>query len=221
LYTEFIKKGGTGLNLGSYYERIEESHLDISAFVEILIKEGYQKIGLIGHSLGTIKAVRYLFEGEHKDKISRLILLAPFDKNAFLERNAPGKWQEQLAQAEAKIADGKAEEIVPIPEFEEYPITYRTFVSWYNQTDLSRIWDFYQKDYDFPILKQINIPVKVIIGSEDVFIAYPEFGVSTESAMDTIKKHIKDCETVVIKSSGHTYLGFEDQVADEVVSFSD
>jgi predicted alpha/beta hydrolase family esterase len=34
---------------------------------------------LQGHSLGTFKIVRYLFEGKYADKINKLILLAPFD----------------------------------------------------------------------------------------------------------------------------------------------
>jgi pimeloyl-ACP methyl ester carboxylesterase len=219
IQTEFIKSNGEGIFIGSYYEKLEEAHIDISAFVEFIIKEGYSNIALIGHSLGTIKSVRYLFEGEFKDKISKLVLLAPFDKNAFMEIKAQGKWQEFLEVAKKKIEEGHGKEIVPTPEYEDYPMTYETFYSWYEQSDLNRIWDFYNKDYDFPALKRINIPMKVILGEKDDFVNYPTLGVTPQGALDTIKKHVKTCETSLVAESGHTYFGFEKEVADQVSSF--
>jgi pimeloyl-ACP methyl ester carboxylesterase len=219
LYTEFIKKDGSGTYIGSFHEKIEDAHLDISAFVEYLLSKGFQKISLIGHSLGTIKAVRYLFEGKYKDKIGSLVLLSPFDKNAWIQRKSQDKWKEYLKIAEQKVAEGKGAETVPLPEYEDYPLTYETFVSWYRQNDLGCMWDFYRKDYDFPILRQINVPVKTILGSKDDFMDFPEFGVSPQSALARIKELVKNSETVLLEGSDHVYRGFEDQLATEVASF--
>ena len=219
LHTEFIKKDGSDAYIGSLHEKIEEAHLDISAFIEYLVNEGFQKIGLIGHSLGTIKVVRYLFEGKYKDKIESLILLAPFDKNAWIQRKSQDKWKDYLKVAEQKITEGKGEEVVPLPDYEDYPVTYNTFASWYNQSDISCMWDFYRKDYDFPILRQINVPVKVILGSKDEFMDFPEFGVSQQSALDKTKEVVKNSQTVLLNGSDHVYRGFEDQLATEVASF--
>lgn len=219
IVTEFLKTDGSGEHVGSYYEKIEEGHLDITAFIKFLFDEGYSEIILTGHSLGTIKSVRYLFEGEYKDKIKKLILLAPFDKNAFMEVKAPNKWYEFVEIAKQKIEDGKEKEFVPVPEYEDFAMSYQTFYSWYIQDDLSCMWDFYRRDYDFPTMKKINIPTKVIIGSKDEYLSYAGFGTTTESCMEIIKKNIKDCETVIIEGSEHCYGGFEDQVADEVANF--
>lgn len=215
LQTEFLKSNGEGVFIGSYYERLDEAHLDISAFIEFLSKEGYTDIVLAGHSLGTIKAVRYLFEGEHKDKISKLILLAPFDKNVFMEIKAPGEWLEFVDVAKKKIEEGKGKEIVPTPEYEDFAITYETFYSWYEQSDLSRVWDFYKKDYDFPVLQKIKVPVKVILGEKDEFVNYPQFNESAQSVLETLKRHISQCETHLVSASGHTYLDHEEEVADQ------
>lgn len=219
IITEFLKTDGSGEYIGSYYEKIEEAHLDITAFIKFLFDEGYSEIILAGHSLGTIKAVRYLFEGEYKDKIKKLILLAPFDKNAFMEVKAPNNWHKFVEIAKQKITDGKGKEFVPVPEYEDFAMSYQTFYSWYMQDDLSCMWDFYRKDYDFPAIKKINIPTKVIIGSKDEYLSYAGFGTTTESCMEIIKKNIKDCETVIIEGSEHCYGGFEDQIADEVANF--
>jgi pimeloyl-ACP methyl ester carboxylesterase len=217
--TEFLKKSGEGVYIGSYFEKLSDAHLDISAFVAFMSEQGYQKIVLIGHSLGTIKCVRYLFEGEHKDKIEKLILLAPFDKNAFLEIKAPGKWFKYVEIAKQKIDSGFGKEIVPIPEYEDFAISYDNYYSWYEQSEINRIWDFYKKDYDFPVLQKITIPVKAILGGKDEFVTYPSLGVSAQFALEVIQKHIKNSETALIRNSNHTYFGFEKEVADEVGSF--
>ncbi len=87
--TIFKKSNEDKVEIGSFYELLEEANLDISMWIELLISKGYKRIVLVGHSIGAIKSVRYLFEGEYKEKISRLILLSPFDKNGYLEERHP------------------------------------------------------------------------------------------------------------------------------------
>lgn len=219
--TEFIKTNGDVVYLGSFFEKLEDAHLDITAHIEFLLKEGYKEIILMGHSLGTIKVTRYLFEGKHKDKILKLILLAPFDKNAFMVRKAGNKWDEYLEIAESKIREGKGREKVPVPEYEDFPLTYECFISWYNKTDLSCIWDFYRKEYKGELLRQINIPTKVILGDKDEFVDYPEFSENSETVLNFLKNTIPNCETKLIKDSVHTYLGKEEEVVKEVSKFID
>lgn len=215
----FIRENKDGKTIGSFYERIEESHYDISAFVKYLLDEGYQSIGIIGHSLGTIKAVRYLFEGEYGDKITKLVLLAPFDKNGYMERKDPKNWREYFKTAQKFVLEGKGEELVPVPQFEDFAISYQTYVSWYDETDLGCMWDFYRKDYDFPILHRIKVPVKVILGEKDEFVDFPEFGESASSVMTAINKHVRDVETVLIPDCNHTFDDCEEVVAEEVANF--
>lgn len=219
IQTEFIKTNGDAEYLGSYFEKIEDAHFDISAYVEYLLNNGYTKIVLAGHSLGTIKSVRYLFEGKYKDKITKLVLLAPFDKNAFMEVKAPNKWHDFVEIAKEKIDQGKGREIVPIPEWEDFSMSYITFYSWYKQDDLSCMWDFFRKDYDFPILQKINIPVKIIVGDNDDFFVYKQLGTSYEDAVNVLNKFIKNSEFVLINGAVHTYINHDEEVANEVVKF--
>lgn len=219
LHTEFLKSDGNGTFIGSYYEKLSDAHLDISAFIQFLNQQGHSNIILIGHSLGTIKAVRYLFEGQHRDKISKLILLAPFDKNVFMEIKAPGKLAEFLKVAKQKIALGQGREIVPVPQYEDYPMSYETFYSWYEPTDLNKVWDFHKPDYDFPILQQITIPLKAILGDQDEFVTYPQYNVSPHTALNTIKKYCPNSQTTIIPNANHTFFNLESQLATEIISF--
>ena len=62
--TDFNTITGDLKRIGSQYELLEEAHLDITPFIKFLVEEGYTDIVLMGHSAGTVKSVRYLFEGE-------------------------------------------------------------------------------------------------------------------------------------------------------------
>ncbi len=157
--------------------------MDISAWLKFLLDEGYQEIILQGHSLGTIKVVRYLFEGEYKDKISKLILLAPFEKH--------------------------------IPSSDLSP---QTFESWNNQSDLARVFDFSATDYDFPILKQIKIPTKIIVGEKDEYF-YPSNPNDFQRIMNLLLSHIPNSQGVFIPDTVHSYKPNEELMSKEVVGF--
>ncbi len=218
LETEFSNASGKSVNIGSYFEQLEDAHLDISAFIQELASRGYGQVCLIGHSLGTLKAVRYLKEGAHPDLVQKLVLLAPFDKNAFLERKAPGSWQVFLDRATEMVSQGNGREIVPVPEMEDFPMSFQTFLSWYTQSDVNCIWDFYRSGYDFPGLKGITVPVKVILGDKDPFVVYPEFGVDSRQALKLIQQHIPQCETTLLEGCNHTFDGFESRIGYEVAN---
>jgi len=219
IQTEIIKSNRAEEEyIGSFFEKIEDSHLDISGWIKFLVEQGYRKIILMGHSLGTIKSVRYLFEGEYKDRVTKLILLAPFDKNSYVEKKTKGEWKEHLKIAEQKIKEGKELERIP-NTFDDFPMTYRTYYSSYKQDDFGCMFDFYRKDYNFPILNQINIPVTTIVGDLDEFLYMKEFNKDGNEIGEILKKNIKDSEFNLIPGAAHTFVGKEDEVTNLVLKF--
>jgi pimeloyl-ACP methyl ester carboxylesterase len=219
LVTQFTSPDGAhNEQIGSLFEKLEEAHLDISAWIERLQQEGYTKFILAGHSLGTIKAVCYLFEGKHAATIEKLVLLAPFDKNGYIEQTTKGEWRQHVQTATQVVVDGKGEDFIP-PEFREVPMTYQTYLSWYQPSDLNSMWDFYRADYDFPILNQIKIPVKVIVGDADNALFAEEFTKDAQTVKEILLKHIQQCEVVLIPGANHIYTGQEQQVVAETIEF--
>lgn len=217
--TEFIKKDREdGRWIGSFYELLEEAHLDISAWIEKFKDLGYSKFILAGHSLGTYKVVRYLFEGDNHSEIIALSLLAPFDKNGYIKRLAGDKLAENLRIANQEVENGNGEAIIP-KDFDDYPMSYQSYISWYQDTELNKIWDFYKNEkYNNPLLKNIQIPVQIIVGDEDPFFYMPEFS-TLESTKEILTENIKDLEINILENCEHTYVGFEDQVAELLIKF--
>jgi pimeloyl-ACP methyl ester carboxylesterase len=214
--TDFNTTDGKTRRIGARYELLEEAHLDITAWLKYLINEGYKEIVLQGHSLGTMKAVRYLFEGEYKDKINKLILLSPFDKKGFMVVQKKDI-DSLLIKAQKMVDNGKGDELIT-PEFGGGTTSYKTFISWYKQDDLGRMFEFCTQDYDFPILKQIKIPTKIVVGSKDEYF-YPTNPEYPEEAMELLLKNISNSKGKLIEGSVHSFKPYEAKMAKEVSSF--
>lgn len=215
--TDFDTVDGKIKRIGSRYELLEEAHIDITGWINFLINEGYSKIVLIGHSAGTLKIVRYLFEGELKDKVSKLILLAPIDALGARIANGRSDIAEFLKKAQEKVNKGRGEELIT-PEFDHDVLSYQTFISWYKQDNLSRMFEFFNKDYDFPLLKKIKIPTKIIVGSKDKFF-HPSNPEHLKEAMEILLKNIPNVTGMIIENTDHCFVSHENDLVNEIKGF--
>lgn len=217
--SEYLLKttDGQWKRYGAHFELLEEAYKDIDAWIEFLQKRGYTTIILEGHSLGTMKVIRYLFEGSYPSIIKKLILLSPFDHQYYLEKVAKSNWQDNLKITYSKIKEGRGEECLP-PSFDHNPISYKTYVSWYKDTEVSRMFNFYNKSYTFSLLRKLSVPVKVIVGSKDEYF-HPSNPNHPEAAIEIMKKHIKDFSYKLIENADHSFTGYEATVAHEVFDF--
>ncbi len=213
----YLATNNRGKGENSRYELLEEAHLDITAGIKFLIDKGYNKIILIGHSAGTLKVVRYLSEGNYKDSVIKLILVAPIDPLGGRIAHGRNNIEEFLKRAQEKVDEGKGNEMIT-SEFDHDDVSYQTFISWYKRDNLGRMFEFCNKEYDFPVLKQIKIPVKAIAGTKDEYL-HPSSPEHPEEAMNILSKHIKNFDYKIVEGSGHNFNGFEKELVDEIMNF--
>ncbi|HZZ98800.1 MAG TPA: alpha/beta hydrolase [Candidatus Saccharimonadia bacterium] len=213
----FKLANGDWKRYGAHFELHEDAHKDIDAWIEFAKKQGYSGVILHGHSLGTMKSVRYLFEGKYPEFVKKLVLLAPFDNIYMAKSYTTKKWRENLMIAKAKVIEGKGEEIMP-KEFWDIELSYQTYVTWLDDNDLTHMFDFHDKNCAFPILRQIKIPVFVAAGSKDTFFhgSNPKH---MDEAIEILRKNINTFEGHLIEGSEHSFIGFEDQVSKLVQAF--
>src|SRR5262245_14751704 len=62
--------------LGAAFERVSEATLDIAAWLKLLHERGFQRIGLLGHSLGAIKAI-YALAADNAPQVAALVAASP------------------------------------------------------------------------------------------------------------------------------------------------
>ncbi len=224
-----IQTRGTGTHLrtfttsklardtGSKFELLEESFLDLDAWISMLKYLGYQNIILQGHSLGSIKSVRYLFEGSYAKVVTKLILMSPYDKNFLIKDFTKGKLAQYLKVAEQKIKQGKDKEDIP-SHFDAIPLTWATYLSFYSPGELSDIFSFHLPDYQFPALKKIKIPTLMLVGNLDPYF-HPASPDNPKQALDILKTNIANFQGELIEGAKHRFLGKEKLIANKILEF--
>jgi pimeloyl-ACP methyl ester carboxylesterase len=81
------------------------------------------------------------------------------------------------------------------------------------------MFDFSDAAYDFPVLRSIEVPVKVIVGSKDA-IFHPTNPDHPEEAMGILLRHLRLGYGKIIEGAPHSFYGFEEELADEILDFA-
>lgn len=215
--------GEGGKVIGSHYELIEEAYLDIDAWIKFLLDNGVKNIILEGHSLGTMKAVRYIYEGHHKENIKKLILLCPFDKNAEIQKvytqNEISKelpFQNFVEILKSEVEKGNGNSLSNFLLNGAYR-TYANLYSWCRQDRLGNMFDFSKENFEYEVLTNVRVPTFVLIGSDDEFLC-PDDKSKISEVMQRIS-NISNFKTNIIQGADHDFIGFDDEVAQKVLEF--
>ena len=91
--------------LGAAFETIDDCRIDWKCWIDFAEAEGFERIGLWGHSLGAVKTIYYM--GTEKDaRVGRVIASSPprFSHSAYLARNDGEIFGKQVDLAQ-KLAD--------------------------------------------------------------------------------------------------------------------
>ncbi len=201
---------------GGDHELLEEAYLDIDAWVNFALTQGYTKVVLQGHSLATFKLIRYLMEGVHKDVVARVVLLAPFDKEGWLVFQNQN-WKELKQIAEQMVAEGRGEETIPA-QWRSNTLSYQTFLSWYKDDQFNQIFSFYRKPYQSKFLQSVNLPILVIVGAEDEYLAVHQKG-NYAAVLHELMGQMQKGEYMLLPGAKHSFRGQEQIVAERIQQF--
>ncbi len=129
LINKILKKDGSYLECGTAFEIFEESFYDVSLWVEKVKDMGYEKIILLGHSLGCNKVINYLYK--KVNIVDGLILASPPDmigliKNDYYQKN----YQELIKEAEDNIKNNKKDKLLSTMLWGEYFISSKTLINY-------------------------------------------------------------------------------------------
>jgi alpha/beta superfamily hydrolase len=116
--TAVTERGGR--RLGAAYEVVDDCRHDLAAWVEWLMRRDYQRIALIGHSLGAVKSI-YALAHEPNPVVACVIALSPprLSYSCFCECDPQGPFLDSFRQAETMVDVGHPghllEVTVPLP----------------------------------------------------------------------------------------------------------
>lgn len=216
--TNFNTTSGTIKTIGAWYEVLEDAWIDIDAWVEFIDKKGFTgPIYVQGHSLGTMKVVRYLFEGTFRQRIAKLILLAPFDKNVLLKHEAKQTVSELLPVVKDHIAQGRGNALLE-SEHTNRVTSHTTFASWYEQDDLGSVFLMENEETANTMLSKINQPTLIVVGSNDEYFYQNEKDVYAHK-LDVLTRRFPNAQGVLLPTADHSFSPKENELADIISTF--
>lgn len=212
--------GSKTLNGGSAYEDVLDCYYDIKGAIDKMVELGYTRIHLQGHSLGCTKII-YTYNRLKKENyknlelIKSIILLSLVDI-IDLQKHDLGekKYNEMLELAIKKETEGKEKEILPYNCF-DHPISAKTYLRYYRDNKEINFAKFWDKDYDYPEINNIKIPLFLRWGENDLVIQ------NLSELIEELKTKIKNEELDIgfIKETDHGYTNKEEKLGKEIVEF--
>ena len=212
--------GSKTLTGGSVYEDVLESYYDIKGAITQMLELGYKKIHIQGHSLGCTKIV-YSYNRLKQEKsnilnnVESIILLSLVDL-VDLQKYDLGieKYNKVLELAIKKESKGEDMELLPFDSF-DHPISVKSYLRYYRDNkdiDFARFWD---SEYDFKEINNINIPLFLRWGEKDLVVQ--ELGELIKFLKDKIKNSKLDIG--YISDTDHGYTNKEEKLGEEIVEF--
>jgi pimeloyl-ACP methyl ester carboxylesterase len=199
--------GRTGpLRGGAAYEKVDDCRYDLAAWVALLASRGYERIGLLGHSLGGLKCVYTLAhaathaasEPSPLDRVNCLLALSPprLSNSAFRASSHGPDFSAAFDEAQSLVDAGRGETLIestfPLP----YVVTAACYVDKYGP----------HERYDIlRLLPAVKVPTLVGYGSEEVarnvaFAGMPE-------AIESLPPPNEHRRVAVIAGGDHFYAG--------------
>ncbi len=212
--------GSKNLNGGSAYEDVLDCYYDIKGAIEKMLELGFEKIILQGHSLGCTKII-YTYNKlknenyKNLDKIKAIMLLSLVDIPDLQKYDlGQEKYNKMLELAMTKEKNGENMDLMPYESF-DHPISVKTYLRYYRdnkEIDFAKFWD---KDYLYPEINNINIPLFLRWGENDLVIQ------KLEDLIQELKLKIKNTNLDIdyIKDTDHGYTEKEEQLGHEIINF--
>lgn len=218
---KYIDGKKTKIISGTSYEDVLDSYYDITGAIKVMLDNGYEKIHLQGHSLGSTKIV-YTYNRlknensfELLSKISSIILLSLVDVPTFQKLYVGDEFNNVLEYANKLESENKLTDLISQDIFGSF-LSCKTFLrlSKYNQEiDFAKYGD---NSYNFDKLNNISVPLFICWGNVKEMIAQP-----IDELVNLIKNKInnENLDVGYIDGADHSYEGKELILAGEILSF--
>ena len=208
-----IATDGGATRGGAAFEVVDQCRYDVSAWCDLLVERGMSRIGLIGHSLGAIKAVYSAATAPHP-KVATVIAASPprLSHSAFQHGPRSHDFFESLETARRLLKEGHPEQLItakfPFPLL----ISAASYVDKYG-------------DERYNILKyvsQVQCPMSFVYGS----IELEQGGVAFAGLPEAIEQALLEPDdsggpavsVTTIPGADHFYTGKYEELARAVCS---
>jgi len=185
---------------GSGYETVADCVQDIAAWVQWAEQLGYERVVLLGHSLGAIKTV-FCQSHEMSDLVVAVLAISPpkLEHETFLIGERSGEFRASFSAAEKLIANGLADELVDVTFPFPLLITAASYVDKYGAQDRYNI---------VKLIEDLNVPTHFIYGGSELTDGNTAFAGLADILVDKVRDlELGDLVSIeVIAGADHLYM---------------
>ena len=192
---------------GSSYEDVAKCTIDIRSWIDFLIERGYQKIGLLGHSLGAIKAV-YTMAQQHIEQVANIVAISPPRLSYSYFRESPDGPQffADYQHAKKLSESGQGSNLIEVKHPLPFLVCAKGFVDKYGPEEKYNILKFADK---------VQCPTLYIYGEMELkggttFVGMPESLTAVANERSGNKPTIM---THIVEGANHLYTGKTSELA--------
>jgi len=195
---------------GAAFERIDEAPLDLAAWIAWLTDRGYRRIGLLGHSLGAVKAI-FTLAGQTLEGVAALVAVSPprLSYGYFCQTPRSEVFKETFDQAQQLVNAGRGDDLMLV----RFPLTYYVsaagFVDRYGPEERYNV---------LGLLAGVRVPTLVTYGSTEVQGDYAFRGMP--EAVEALATEANRLQVAVLAGADHIYTACHDSLAARIGSWT-
>lgn len=202
---------------GCAKEKFEDCLIDIDSWIEFARDNGYNKVILQGHSLGTEKVTYYMEKGKHKDKVMAVILLGFADSFGCQMKFLETQKVDPMVNALELIKQGRGNELITsihLCHAGVLPKTASSYVNCFSEdSELSKALPL-RKGKDLTYYQNINVPILGVISDTDEWNKMLEV-----DTVSLLKNENSKAKIETISDTDHSFLGKQKELVDIVENF--
>lgn len=210
---DFAFSGGSASQqpwLGSAFELVSDCTLDLPSWIEKSRKMGFEKIGLLGHSLGAIKTIYSQALADSQD-LTALIAASPscLSHSYFIQSNRSAEFKECLSWAQTEIDAGNSSVVSEVSFPFRLLMTPRTFVDKYGAAENYNILKY---------LDKIETPLLLTFGEAELRSGNPAFQ-DLDHRVQPLIQNKSNIELRLFADGDHFYSGLQTEFAKAIVNW--
>jgi pimeloyl-ACP methyl ester carboxylesterase len=195
-----------GKRLGAAYEVIDDCRHDLAAWMDWLRQQVGPQIGLVGHSMGAIKALYALARETALAPVAVIAISPPrLSYRAFFASASGAQFLETYARAEELLACGQPATLMEVQLPLPYLITAAGYVEKYGPDERYNFVQF---------LPAVPCPTLITLGGKDVATNMAFQGLPED--LEPLATRQRSLSIDVIPNADHFYTGLRKELADRV-----
>jgi len=201
--------GNVRRRFGAAYEIVDDCRHDAAAWIEFLKGRGHERLVLIGHSLGAVKAVYAQSQEKFPEVAAVIAVSAPrLSYSAFMNAAESSQFWESMQTAEEMVRARQGDELFtskfPFPML----MTAAACIDKYGPAERYNILNF---------ADQLPCPALFTYGSKELVLGGVPFTGMPEALASLTSGDSRT--TVVIEGADHVYTGVSDRLAESITNW--